>query len=102
MEFGKEQSRGATLLAAHLERRLDGGEIRLVEKEAARATVNPILGTLEVLALCVEGRLLKKPSFGENHGHTLEDTSPRVPFRKVERLQLAIRKHTVSHANPLL
>jgi hypothetical protein len=91
VKLGKEQSGRTTLLAARFERGLDSGEIGLVEEEAANTAIDPVLGTLEVLALRIKACLLGIPSFCEDYGHTLEETSLRVPLFEVERLWLAIR-----------
>ena len=90
------------VLAANLKRGFDGSKVRLIEKEVTAAAVDLILRTLEVFTLCVEARLLEKPSLHKDHSHTLEDTGLWMPFWEVEGLQLAIWERPIGHPNPFL
>jgi hypothetical protein len=63
VEFWEKKSGKPMFFAARFERRFDGGEIGLVEKESVATAVDVIIGTLEVLALHIEASLLEKSSF---------------------------------------
>ena len=102
VELWEEKSGETAFLAAHLKRGFDSGKVRLVEKEAAATTVDAILRTLKVLALCIKPCLSKKSSFLEDYCHALEDSGLWVSLGKVGGLQLTVWGNPVGHPNPLL
>lgn len=85
MELWEEKNGEAALLAVNLECGFDSGKVRLIEREATAATIDSILGTLEVFALCIEACLLKEPSLHEDHGHTTKGPSDRPAKEKQDQ-----------------